>query len=560
MRFESRTRGGCALPVILGLTVAGCSPFDGPQTGSQTNWLRSCQIDVQCEPGLQCLCGACTLPCSKEQSCAALDGTSCVAAHQVGAIAQCGGNEPSSTGFCLPLCEREACPHGTACVAGVCSPLPMPTASVTVDTSTRFQTLIGFGAAVGYTNSEIIQHPRNVALLRAMFDDAGLDVLRLQNRHEYSAAEDLAATREIIDRAEQGLGRRPLVLLTSWSPPADLKANGDTSCAGSPDTCTLVKLDSGGFDYAGFADWWRASLEAYADEGITPDYIGIQNNPNWTPGASDSKEACRFLPAEGTTTVSVNGANVEVEYPGFTEALDAVIQRLAGLASIPKIMAPETTGIKSVADYVPRIGMSNVDAIAHHLYGTDLDALSVDDFEANAMLAVQYERPILQTEMESDGLGTAVFMHYALAAESASAYLQNDFVSRSASLTENPAALIDLTAEDFALQAPYFTMRHFAHDTDPGWVRVAASSEDADLLSSAWLSPDEDALTLVLVNAGLTEIDASIEFEQKPPTNSEVTRTAFEGVEQGAALGELPAERVVRVPGHSIVTVAMRGD
>jgi O-glycosyl hydrolase len=481
-------------------------------------------------------------------------------ADDLGAIAQCAGNEPANAGLCLPRCEHDDCPRGTACVAGVCSPLPTPTARVTVDTSTRFQTLIGFGATVGYTNSDIAKHPKKVALLDAMFGQSGIDVLRLQNRHEYSTAEDLASSREIVDRAEQSLGRRPLLILTSWSPPADLKANGATLCEGAPDTCTLVKLDSGGFDYADFADWWRASLDAYAEEGIMPDYIGIQNNPNWTPGASDSKEACRFLPTEGTTTVSVDGEDVDVEYPGFTEALAAVVQGLAGLASRPKIMVPEVTGVTSVGDYVSQMDLSNVDAIAHHLYGTDPANVKVEEFEANAELSQQYELPILQTEMQSDGLGTAILMHYTLAVENASAYVQNDFVRRPASLTENPEALIDLTADDFTLQAPYFTMRHFALDTGPGWVRVGATSEDADLLSSAWLSPEEDALTLVLVNAGLTEIDARVEFEQQEPASAEVTRTAFEGVEQGAALGELSAEHVVRVPGHSIVTVAMRND
>jgi glucuronoarabinoxylan endo-1,4-beta-xylanase len=551
---------GFVLQAFLGLALAGCSPFDGPQTGSQTNWLQSCQIDGQCGAGLQCLCGACTQACRGEESCADLPGTSCVPAEDIGAIAQCAGNEPSRSGLCLPRCEPKDCPSGTACIAGVCSPLPAPTASVTVDASTHYQTLLGFGAGIAYTNSEIVGHPRKVALLQAMFGDAGLDVLRIQNRHGYGTTEDLASSREIIDRAEQSLGRRPLLLLTSWSPPAELKANGETSCEDNPDTCTLAQLDGGGFDYAGFADWWRDSLDAYAEAGIEPDYIGIQNNPNWSPGASDSKEACRFLPTEGTATLSIDDTNVRVDYPGFKEALAAIVERLAGLASSPKVMAPETTGIGSVADYIPQIGMANVDALAHHLYGTDPASPNLDDLEANAELAREYELPILQTEMESDGLGTAILVHYTLAVEGASAYVQNNFVSRAASLTANPTALIDLTTEDFTLQAPYFTLRHFAHDTGPGWVRVGASSEDAELLSSAWRSPEGDALTVVLVNAGLTEVDATLEFEQKPPPRSEVTRTAFEGVEQAAALGELPAERVVRVPGHSIVTVAMRGD
>ena len=310
MSTHVTVRIGRAQLAILTLMIAACNPTSGPQTGSQTHWLRVCQSDADCGE-LQCLCDVCTLSCDAEASCTDLAGT-CIPAEDSGAIALCGGDSPTSPGFCLPRCEDEDCEDGTACVAGVCSPLPEPAASVTVDSSSRYQTLVGFGAGIGYADDAIVQHPSKTDLYDAMFGESGFDMLRLRNRYDGANQEDLSAVSEILEAAAERIGRAPTTLLYSGSPPAALKANGERNCLGSPETCTLVQLADGSFDYAGFVAYWRASLQAYAGVGIAPDYIGIQNNPNWSPPEPDSIEACRFLPTEGTTTVSVDGRDVEV--------------------------------------------------------------------------------------------------------------------------------------------------------------------------------------------------------------------------------------------------------
>src|SRR5690606_8988467 len=129
-----------------------------------------------------------------------------------------------------------------------------------------------------YLNNEVAEHPRSAALFDAMFSDTGLSVLRLRNR--YGHEEDpafLSSTQTIVDAATERLGRAPTIILNSASPPSSLKANGSTWCEGNPDTCTLVTLPDGSFDYAGFAGYWRESLDAYVAAGIEPDYVSIQN-------------------------------------------------------------------------------------------------------------------------------------------------------------------------------------------------------------------------------------------------------------------------------------------
>ncbi len=83
---------------------------------------------------------------------------------------------------------------------------------------------------------------------------------------------------------------------------------------------------------------------------MVPDYIGLQNNPNWVPTAADYNEACKFLPVEGTTMVTVGDRSMTVEYPGLAEAHKATSEALAGLASRPKLLGPETSGFAGVAD------------------------------------------------------------------------------------------------------------------------------------------------------------------------------------------------------------------
>jgi hypothetical protein len=546
-----------ALLSMVGSLATACGPDNGPQTGSQTSWVRACQIDAECGD-LRCLCGLCTRSCDAEATCVGLPGSACVSAADPGSIALCSGQSPPSVGLCLPTCGSAACTNGQMCVAGVCSPLPEPTVRVVVDASIRYQVLIGFGATLVYAENSVVAHPRKAALYDAMFPSLGLDVLRLRNRYGYIGDDNLASASEIVAAAAEKLGRPPVVLMTSWSPPATLKASASLICQGNADTCTLAKVTGGAFDYAGYAAYWRASLDAYANAGVVPDYIGMQNNPDFVPSVTAPGEACRFLPTEGTATVSVNGSDVDVQYPGFAQALTAVVDGLVGLPSPPKIAAPETSGVQGVIDYAPYLDFSRVDAISHHMYGTDPAAVDPASLASLSELGRSHDRPLFQTEMQSDGLGTAVLMHHALAVEGVSVYLQSVLAAPAASPVIDPGTLIVLGAQDFTLEDPYHAMRHYALNTDPGWTRVGAVSGAEQLLATAWLSPDETAVTVVLVNAGTGDLGVALDLGERAGMTSQVTRTVFEGIERSADLGTLSAEGMLRVPGHAMVTVALR--
>ena len=543
--------------VVLGAMLAACgNPTEGPQTGSQTNWLTACDSNADCGD-LRCWCGTCTKSCDDVASCTDLPDAACVPAEDVRAVALCAGSCPTTPGLCLLPCPSDGCGSGMSCVAGVCAPMPEPTVQVSVDDTERFQTFVGIGAGIAYVLDQIVQHPAKEALFDTVFAESGLTVLRLRNRYGQTD-QDLASTSEIVTAARERLEVTPTIVLNSASPPGALKANGSNWCEGNPDTCTLATLADGTFDYAGLANHWRASLDEYALAGIEPDYISIQNNPDWVPPTGESNEACRLLPAEGSATVTTDAGDIQVDYPGYAEALDAVLGQLAGLASVPGIIAPETTGFLEVADYVAALDLANVDAIAHHLYQTDLDNLDLAALAELGDLGEQNQRPLFQSETYADPLTTAVLMHAALAVEGAAMYVHNGFVALADRPEPDQASLATLTEDDFVIGDVYHVMRHYSGHIAPEWVRVAADSDTEELLASAWASPAEDALVVVLTNPGETESAVQIDLGQMDPSATEVSRTVLGGIERAAALGALPSEGIITVPAESMVTVTIQ--
>ena len=161
---------------------------------------------------------------------------------------------------------------------------------------------------------------------------------------------------EFVQAAESVRGKPIAVLSTSWGPPASLKSNNNRSNGGSLKyTVTGGKVE---FDYAGFAHWWNASLDEYNAHGIFPDYISIQNEPDWTA----SYESCRLNPSE-----TVNFTDT---IAGYNKALSAVYDTIQTRTVIPELIGPETIGIgyNAVENYCNAMDLSKIHAIAHHLY------------------------------------------------------------------------------------------------------------------------------------------------------------------------------------------------
>ena len=110
--------------------------------------------------------------------------------------------------------------------------------------------------------------------------------------------------------------------------------------------------------------------------------------------------------------------------------------------------------------FASQLDLSSIDAIAHHMYDTEPDAVDRDSLRALMDLGQQNGLSIFQTEMQAGGLETAILIHEALSTIGASVYLQNDFAVSALLHTPNPTALIALTETDYTLQDPYHATRH----------------------------------------------------------------------------------------------------
>ena len=394
------------------------------------------------------------------------------------------------------------------------SPEDLTNVSVVINTAVPHQTLVGFGAATAY--QAYLLSGRTDDIFNILFVDSGLDILRLGNWYQNQNAPNATPTTpfndsvavQIVQKATAARGGTPpKILMSSWSPPAYLKSNGMTrpgrgSDAGTTQAVgTLIQTD-GAYAYADYADWWVRSLQAYAAQGVMPDYISIQNEPDFF---TNGWETCLW----GTT----EGAKMEgIATAGYGQALDAVYNAIQAstLATRPVLVGPETDmiGDTIVQKYMAGLNLGQLGAIAHHLYGSTEDNPNPDWFNGSmggvGKAAAAAGLPSFMTEYSPNAptmFDTAWLIHNALTVENVAAYIYWELVW---SNSTPPTGLVSIASpfgnSAYTINDLYYALKHFARWTDPGWVRVDATSSASAIRSSAFVSPDGGSLTLVLLN------------------------------------------------------------
>jgi len=446
------------------------------------------------------------------------------------------------TGGCI---QREPVPPG-----GV---RPTLTSTVRVALGQRHQTLEGFGASIAWYLREASSHERKDELFDVIFRDLGLDILRFRNRYGRSDPQDamLQQEVEIYRGATQSLGRPPKLMLTSWSPPGPLKANGKEGCNGNA-SCTLAK-ENGEFVYAKFADYWLLSLTHYASLGLVPDFVSIQNEPSFIP---PSWEGCKLEPTE------------TADYPGYDRALRAVHAKLQRLSSPPRLVGPEVLGIHwdLPQEYFRALDSGLLYGFAHHLYEKGDDGVwdwrepgpdsFVDEMQRAGRVAPGL--PIFQTEFNTDedrgtdgGLETAWLIHHSLVEEKVNAWLYWDLV------WGQRKGLVSINGSAFKARDQYHAVRHYARFTDPGYVRVGAAADSRDVRASAYIAPDQSRLSLIVLNVGKRDRAVVVDPGGFSHARSDVYRTVFRPgrSKTWVSLGRLPPDSSVVLPSRSMATV-----
>ena len=175
-------------------------------------------------------------------------------------------------------------------------------ATVTVDPTTTYQSIVGFGASITDSSSYVMTQYLDAAalqgLLSKLFDPAagiGLSFLRQPmgasdfssvgnfsyddgnadpSLTSFNITQDLKATIPVLKQVlaiEPGL----FILGTPWSPPAWMKLNNSMDGTGNGSSNSGLA----GSDYAPLGEYFVKYVQAYAQQGITVAAVTPQNEP-----------------------------------------------------------------------------------------------------------------------------------------------------------------------------------------------------------------------------------------------------------------------------------------
>lgn len=401
-------------------------------------------------------------------------------------------------------------------------------ATVSVDTTVHRQRLIGFGGALVYNNL-LSRSSNSKALYDTLFTGLGLSYLRIGNWFQDSTVDNGVWThrwtRQVIDDSivvAEARKRLPALRLlqSSWTPPAFLKSGpqipskqhslswisgnaqfqaNDSALNGG----TLRKIN-GAYDYAGFAHWWKMSLERAEKYGFLPDVISIQNEPD----VNAEYGGCVFDSTENA------------KHAGYDKAYKAVYDTLMKThpAWATRLAGPEVLGIGGGSPLpfirsMKRLNPNMVNGHIFHLYtgnGADWNQKYrfPDGFTAAySTLAdgLQDGKWRMATEFAKYGDPTADdlmslsrILHGAVTGPAElNGYLAWQLINQG-----DGNHFLDVGTG--AIGPSYHALRHFSRFTRNGWHRVQATSSDANVRVAAFASPRSDTVTVVVLNVGTT--------------------------------------------------------
>lgn len=425
-----------------------------------------------------------------------------------------------------------------------------------VDPFDERQTMDGVGGGITWYKDWLTENKYSDEIYDWLFNKAGLDVIRFRNTYEY-VLEDGSSEfkpeeeREIVEKAEAAAGHDITVMLSSWSPSAELKDSG-TVAAG----VTLKKNENGSYVYDEYGDYYKRAIEAYNEAGVDIDYLSIQNEPDFKA----EYDSCRLDAAESS------------EIAGYSEAYSAVYKALSELESPPGMAGPDTMSasfsvLESYVDAVEAKEPGTLDIIAHHLYTGGYETDPDSYVKSMNKLRDKYpDKRRWQTEYyRGDPVQTGWLIHNCFTEEDASAYIYWDTIWGDSD--ESPVSLKypwtmewSDTNKGYEIHDKLYSLMHFAKYMDPGYKRVSTTCSVQDVKVSAYISPEAEKLTLVLVNTGESDADVELGLNGYVADNSEVYVSDFAegGTDRFADKGSMEDGSVV-VPAYGIATVSING-
>ena len=374
-------------------------------------------------------------------------------------------------------------------------------ASITLNPTTTYQTIYGIGGNLA-GGEQLALFNASTGLLTSAFSPSGLNLSFLRIDNPYGQTEPafngLTNVNNVVISAFRALQPNGKIMMTSWSPPGSLKSTG------SAFEGTLAKNAQGNFVYTNFANWWVNSLKYWQSNSSLPDFVSIQNEPDWYPtsGTNNAWQAgCELTATAGT-------------YAGYNQAFAVVTNAfLANGFGSMKMIGPDTSGMSGniIPNYLNNLPAGSI-SVSHHPYGNNISTTgsgllttldSQYPWATNVKFMDEYDGDNWGTNYPG-WMGLAVTMHNVFTLENANAYLiWSIYYGCFYNANGSPA-----TDE-------YYTVGHFSKFVNPGDRRANVTSTDPNLLASFYRRTNSnpaiaDVLVMVLINNDSISVSASV--------------------------------------------------
>lgn len=427
--------------------------------------------------------------------------------------------------------------------------------SVTVNVASTKQEMIGFGGALTWYANWLTGNTKVNEISDLMFTDLGIDIIRFKNWYypdnyptnklvsnmSSNAANDYAkahwdATNQLYNLAV-ARNSNIKILLSSWGPPVSLKSNGVLQQG-------TLKKDGSAFMYDAFAEYWNDVLDYVP---FDPDYISIQNEPTYVNA--------------GWTT-SQWAINETTTLPGFNTAFNKVYDKIKTREHVPVMMGPESQDIPTFVSFSNVLKDNpNCGVYAWHPYNINSGTTDVATINSLKSIGAFTTKPNVMTEF-SDNISwfkTAVFIQNSLVHANASGYIYWKLMWATPAAGEEDAGMISLgsaSTSAYAVTPYYHLIKHFSKNIDAGYHRVEATTTEATLITSAFVSPDGEKLTIIIVNTGTEAEKTHFVATGKTATAIRVVQSK----EGGSYYSEVPTTsptKSINLPAKSITTVVL---
>ena len=415
------------------------------------------------------------------------------------------------------------------------------TGNITIKVKETHQTMIGFGASLAWADDQLAVHPKKDEIYNLIVNDLGLNILRLRNTYRFGAVSNGYNISKIVSALSTISGKKPIIFISSWSPPSELKSNNNTSNGG-----TLKKDSAGKYVYSDFAKYWTDAIQEYTALGVAPDYISIQNEPDFAA----TWESCIFNATQNTDNA------------GYNKALDSVYTAIQNAGLLTKIIGPEPLGIgyNDFSQYAKILNKNHIDGYAYHLYTGESDNVNdnhnPDLFNGNLnFIPSNYSgKPIWMTEYDrGDWFNTAWLINNCIVDGNVSAYLWWELVWGSGG---NP--LIEMQSNSYTISKYYWAMRHFSKFISIGWKRITAVSDTANIKTSAFINPAGNKLTVEVINTGSQTQTKNLDIQDFIPDNGIVYRTTND-LNCVVIDSSFSNKKPLDFPARSITTISFSG-